>query len=90
MDLSSHARKRLQQRGMSSPDVEAIVAYGTAVPGGYLLRARDVNEAISDLKGQISMLERLKDRVVIADRQTVITAYPASKRKQKRLLNTSH
>ena len=90
MDLSSHARKRLQQRGMSSADVEAIVVYGTAVPGGYLLRARDVNEAISDLKGQISMLERLKNRVVIADRQTVITAYPASKRKQIRLLSTWH
>jgi len=90
MDLSSHARKRLQQRGMSSADVEAIVAYGTPVRGGYLLRARDVNEAISELKGQISMLERLKDRVVIADTQTVITAYSASKRRQKRLLNRSH
>ena len=90
MDLSSHARKRLQQRAMSSADVEVIVAHGTSVRDGYLLRARDANEAISELKGQISMLERLKDRVVIADRQTVITAYPASKRKQKRLLNTPH
>lgn len=89
MDLSSHARKRLSQRGMNSADVEAIIAHGTPVPGGYLLRARDVNEAISELKGQISILERLKDRVIVADGQTVITAYPASKRKQKRLLRTS-
>lgn len=89
MDLSRQARKRLQQRAMNSADVGAIVAYGSPVPGEYLLRARDVDEAISELKGQISMLERLKDRVVIADRQTVITAYPASKRKPKLLLNTS-
>ncbi len=90
MELSNHARKRLQQRAMNSGDVEAIMMYGTQVPGGYLLRARDVNEALLELKGQIIMLERLKGRVVIADRQTVITAYPASRRKQKRLLNASY
>ena len=88
MDLSSHARKRMRQRAMSSPDVETIVVHGTRVRDGYLLRERDVYEAVSRLKGQISTLERLKNRAVISDRGTVITMYPASKRKQKQLLHS--
>ena len=90
MALTNHARKRLQQRGMSTADVEVVVAHGTRVPGGYLLRQRDVNEAISELKGEISTLERLKDTLVVADGETIVTAYSASKPKQKKLLSGLH
>lgn len=88
MVLSDHARKRMQQRATSSTDVEAIMVHGTQVRGGYLLRRRDVEEAISGLKSEIRRLERLKNRAVISDRSTVITVYPASRRKQKQLLNS--
>ena len=90
MNASTHANKRLQQRAMSLDDIEIIMAYGTPVPGGYLLRGQDINEAVSELKMQITALERLKGRVVIADGETVITAYPAGRRKQRNLLHKRH
>ena len=79
----------MQQRAMNSADVDTIMSYGTQVPGGHLLRERDVNEAISGLKGEIRRLERLKNRAVISDRETIVTVYPASRRKQKQLLNAA-
>lgn len=88
MELSKHANRRLQQRGMRAADVEAIVAYGTPVRDGYVLRTRDANEAILELKKMIRALERLKERVVIANGQTVVTTYPASRRKQRSLLRS--
>ncbi len=89
MQLTDHASKRLRQRAMSPFDVELIVAHGTPVRDGYLLRERDVSERVSELKEEINNLERLKNRVVIADGNAVITAYPPSKRKRKRLLMVS-
>ena len=90
MALTNHAKKHLQQRAMSIADVEVVMARGTRVPGGYLLRQRDVNEAISELKGEISTLERLKDTLVVADGETIVTAYSTSKLKQKKLLSGLH
>ena len=87
MEFSSHARKRMQQRAMSLTDVETIVSHGTQVRDGYLLRERDVNEQVSRLKSQIRALERLRNRAIICDRGTIITVYPAAKRKQKQLLD---
>lgn len=89
MEFSIHARKRMQQRAMSLTDVETIVSHGTQVRDGYLLRERDVKEEVSRLKGQIRALERLRNRAVICDRGTVITVYPAAKRKQKQLLDSA-
>ena len=89
MDFSNHARTRMRQRAMSSTDVGTIVGHGTQVRDGYLLRERDVSEAVSRLKHQIRTLERLRNRAVICDKGTVITMYPASKRKQKQLLNSA-
>jgi hypothetical protein len=73
---------------MRPADAEVITAYGTAVRDGYLLRERDVHEAILELKEEMRTLERLKGRVVIADRQVVITTYPTSCRKQRSLLRS--
>ena len=89
MEFSSHARKRMQQRSMSLTDVEMIVSHGTQVRDGYLLRERDVNKEVSRLKSEIRALERLRNRAVICDRGTVVTVYPAAKRKQKKLLDSA-
>lgn len=89
MEFSSHARKRMQQRAMSLTDVETIISRGTQVRDGYLLLERDVNKEVSRLKSEIRALERLRNRVVICDRGTVITVYPAAKRRQKQLLESA-
>jgi hypothetical protein len=47
---------------MRPADVEAIVAYGTPVRDGYVLRTRDANDAILELKEMIRTLERIKAR----------------------------
>jgi hypothetical protein len=72
---------------MNLKDIETIMAHGTPVQSGYLLRKRDAATAISELKAEIRRIERLKNRAVIADGETIITTYPTTARKQKRMLS---
>ena len=90
MEITAHAQKRMQQRGMKAADIELIINFGTSVPDGYLLRRKDVTEAVSDLKKDITRLERLEGRVVITSGETVVTVYPTGRAKQKRLLSRAH
>ena len=85
--LTSHAEKRLQQRGMRIADVKLIMQYGTEVADGYLLRRKDVAKAMSNLKKVMTRLEHLEGRVVIEEDQHVITAYKTCRKKQRRLLS---
>lgn len=90
MEITAHAQKRMQQRGMKTADVELIVNFGTRVPDGYLLRRKDVTEAVSDMKKFMTRLQRLEGRVVITSDGTVVTAYPTGRAKQKRLLSRAY
>ncbi len=83
MELTNHATIRLQQRGMRPDDIELILRYGTTVPDGFFLRRKDVSRAVSDLKGLIKRLEHLQDRAIIVEGDTVVSAYPVTRQKQK-------
>ncbi len=88
MNVTLHASIRMQQRGRSERDIALITAYGTPTRDGYLLRRRDVDTRIRNLKKEITAIERLKDWAVItADDETVITIYPADREKQRRMLS---
>ncbi len=88
MKLSKHVRVRMQQRGRSEQDVNLITAYGTPTRDGYLLRRRDVDTRVRDLKKEISAIERLKNWVVIVGEEgVVVTIYPADHEKQRRMLS---
>lgn len=88
MNLTRHASKRLRQRGKSEDDVALIIKNGTSVRDGYLLRGRDADARIDDLKREILRIERLKGWAVVTDpeHETAFTVYAARHRKQRRRL----
>lgn len=88
MKLTIHAEKRMQQRGRSERDIGLITTYGTPTRDGFLLRHRDADMRIRDLKKEITVIERLKDWAVITgDNGMVVTIYPADHVKQRRMLS---
>lgn len=91
MKITDHANTRMQQRGRSEADIELIVACGTRTRDGYLLRNRDAEVAICELKSEIVRLGQLKGTVIITDRagDQVITIYRANRRKQHKMLSRS-
>lgn len=77
--FTQHAAMRLAQRGFRTGDVETIIAIGTPVEGGYLVREKDV--VTSDQAPR-----RLAGARVVIKSGRVITAYHANKSKSRRLL----
>jgi hypothetical protein len=47
--LSNHAQLRCSQRNYRGDDLDLIMAFGTPTAGGFLMRDKDVRNAIEDL-----------------------------------------
>ena len=90
MYLTSHAKKRLRQRGMRESDVSLIYRYGTQLGDGILLTRRDIQAATTELRKTITQLEHLKGRVVIVQTDAGITVYKASLKTQRKMLREAH
>ncbi len=86
MRISAHAQQRMSQRALSKNDLNLVMRYGTETKDGYYLRQRDVEHQEKELRKIISQLHRLSGKYVVADGDTVITAYHPSKPRQKRIL----
>lgn len=86
MRLCGHAMIRMSQRGFRTRDVDLFLECGTKVSDGYFLRDRDVTTAILQRQKEIERLERLRGKVLIADGDTVVTAYKPSRKRERRLL----
>ena len=73
---TTHARRRMQQRGLCERDVELIVRYGTDVRRGLrLLRRRDIRKLAKHTNRPVQHLERILNCAVVMDNDTVITCY---------------
>lgn len=74
---TAHAEKRINQRGFRKSDPEVIRQYGTPLddPSAevYLMRNRDANDRIRDLKKEISQLERLRGCKAVVCGDTLLT-----------------
>jgi hypothetical protein len=86
MNISDHAQKRLQQRGMSGSDIELILSHGTETNDGYLLRDQDARRAEAELRKQIEHIHRLAGKYIVVKGETLVTAYHPGRKKQKRIL----
>jgi hypothetical protein len=89
LQLSRHADARLQQRGVRASDVALVVAHGTPVRDGYLLRARDVAAAEAELKRAIARLQRLRGTFVAVAEDTVLSVYRPCKVRRRKLLGVA-
>ena len=87
LELTDHARSRLQQRGFREGDVGLVVTFGTPGRGGrFLLRARDVDAATRDLKRLMADLERPRNSVVLVEDDSVVTVYRSATGRARRPL----
>jgi len=85
LSLSTHAVARMAQRAIQPGDLEIILAFGSEVEGGILVREKDVECAERTLRRLLKRLQKVKGkRLVIAD-GCLVTAYHASDRQQIRL-----
>ena len=81
-----HAAIRMAQRGIPTHDAELIVAIGTEVDDGYLVRSSDVQPAERELKSLLSRIRRLEGKRLVAAEGRIVTAYHATRRQQRLLL----
>lgn len=84
--LTRHAILRLSQRGIRADDLELAEFIGTEVEGGCLVRRKDVQAFVCELKKLADQAQRLEGKRVVRPGDKVITAYHASRAKERRLL----
>ena len=86
--ITTHALTRMAQRGIHSDDLDLILAIGTEVDDGVLVRRKDVARIEREVKDLLKRLRRVEGkRVVVADGY-LVTAFHASAREQSRLLQS--
>jgi len=88
ISITGHALTRMAQRGIRSDDLDFILAVGTEVDDGILVRRKDVLLIERQMKALLKRLRRIEGkRLVVADGH-LITAYHASDDQQSRLLKS--
>ena len=89
MEITTHARSRMQQRAVRDLDLALIQKFGTEFDDGLVLRDKDVAEAICSMREEIHRLEKHRGKAIILVGGTVLTTYNPSKRRLKRFLRKS-
>lgn len=84
--LSKHAKVRLQQRGISRQQMELVISYGVPIDDGYVMTKRAALDRITQLKREITLIERLTNVTVIDLNGTIATAYRVSDQRIRRML----
>jgi RNA-binding protein YhbY len=84
--FTRHAIARMGQRGIRDDDLELIRLIGTPVENGYLVRERDFQTFELALKRLADDARRQIGKRVVEVDGTVVTAYHASRGKERRLV----
>lgn len=83
--MTKHADVRANQRGLRSQDIHFLLELGAQIaPDAYLMTDDVAAREIARRKHEIQQLERLKGKKVVVEGATVITAYHAKAREQRR------
>ena len=83
---SKHAVERMHTRGVSEKDIDCLLKYGSQTKNGYLIKKKDAQAAITNLKREITRIERLasKQVLIIVKEDTLVTIYPATRKQFRR------
>lgn len=82
-----HAEARMQQRGLSSADIQLVLSAGTQMDDEvFFLTNDDADREITELKRTISSLERLRGQKVVCSGESIITSYKSRRKDQKRMM----
>lgn len=75
-EITRHGATRMQQRGISTRDIDLIMDYGTMErPGLHRLRDRDADREIRGCKLRIQALERLRGWAAVVEDGTLVTCF---------------
>lgn len=85
MMLTRHAIARMGQRGFQLDDLDLIRLFGTPVEDGYLVLERDCQAAQRVFKHLSDHVRRLSGKRLVEVGGQVVTAYHASRRKERHL-----
>jgi hypothetical protein len=86
---TGHGAVRMAQRGFTMDDAELIALVGTEVEDGYLVRHADYQEVEKTLKKLLERIRRIRGKRLVIATGRIITAYHASRGRQRRLLRNS-
>ena len=84
--LTITATPPMAQRSIQTKDAELIALIGTEVDDGYLLRQKDYQQVERTLKALLSRFRLLVGKRFVVGEGSIITAYHATRRQQRRLL----
>jgi hypothetical protein len=84
--VTDHAAIRMAQRGISLKDSDLITLIGTEVDDGYLVTAHDSQRVEHELKRLMDRIRRIRGKRLVVVNGQILTAYHASRRKERRLL----
>ena len=86
LTVTSHAITRMAQRAILPSDLDIILAFGSEVEGGFLVRESDADCAERAIRNLLKRLQKIKGKRIVTTDGRLDTAYHASSREQRRLL----
>jgi hypothetical protein len=86
LTLTQHAVLRMSQRSIRLEDLELAEFIGTEVEGGCLVRRKDVQAFERALKKLVGQARRLSGKRVVRAGDVIVSAYHATRGKERRLL----
>jgi hypothetical protein len=88
--LTNHAVTRMAQRAILPSDLEIILAFGSEVEDGILVRQKDVECAENAIREILKRLQKLRGKRLVVSEGHLVTAYHATSREQHRLMRSRH
>jgi hypothetical protein len=76
----------MKQRGLNLNELDLIMRVAAEVEGGFFVRDKDVADIERTLKRVIERLRKLKGKRLVVEGNTLITAYHANHRDERRLM----
>ena len=83
---TAHGALRMAQRGIGADDVALATLIGTEVEGGVLIREKDFQALDRELKQLRDHAKRLVGKRLVIEAGRLVTAYHATRSKERRLL----
>ena len=90
LSLTTHAITRMAQRAILPSDLEIILAFGSDVEDGILVREKDVECAERALRNLLKRVQKMKGKRIVLAEGLLVTAYHATDREQHRLTRSRH
>jgi hypothetical protein len=85
ISLTRHAMQRLSQRGFRPSTVETIFLNGMNIGDQeYIMTAREIDMLRKELKAQLQALDKLHNRKLVIEGDTVITGYCLTKNARRK------